>query len=554
MLWPVRCVAIAVLLFLVGAATAVAAPGDLDSSFDGDGIRLLDFSGSNDDASDLLVQPDGKLVVAGTGAVAPDFLVARLNLDGSYDTSFGGDGKSAIELGGQDHGVGAALQADGKIVVAGYTNNNMGLIRLTPDGSTDSTFDKDGQETLDFGGVDDAFDVIVQPDEKPIAAGDVFGQLAIVRTNADGSQDTGAHLANFPGTADRALAVALQPDGKIVAAGDTGSPMLGSDVAVARFNADESPDTSFYGIGRRTIDLGGPEDAARDVLVQPDGKILLIGDGGSDDRLTVTRLNADGSLDPTFGAEGTARIDVVGAPTGTHAALQANGKIVVVGFAGPAPNAVLVRLQPGGTLDTTFSDDGKQTLPVSAFLEGVALLRDGRIAVAGASGGDALVALLEGDSAATGGGPGGGGGQGGGSKTKVPRCAGKRATIVGTNKANKLKGTRRNDVIVALGGNDKVDGGAGNDLICAGNGNDTVKGGKGKDRLYGQSGKDTENGGDGNDRLDGGPGNDRLTGDSGKDSIAGGSGKDRLSGGGGRDSCNGGGGKDRAACERRRSV
>jgi Ca2+-binding RTX toxin-like protein len=139
-----------------------------------------------------------------------------------------------------------------------------------------------------------------------------------------------------------------------------------------------------------------------------------------------------------------------------------------------------------------------------------------------------------------------------------PTCAGKPATIIGTD-ANahhmrghndelsgddQLRGTPAADVIAALGGNDEISGLAGNDVICSGAGNDTVEGGKGKDtlkgrkgndKLYGQSGKDTLKGGPGKDTLKGGKGKDKLYGEKGKDTLKGGPGKDKLNGGPGKD-------------------
>ena len=551
-----RFVPLAVLVLLTGVAAALAAPGDLDPSFDGDGMVTLDFGGS-DGAEDVLIQPDGKIVAAGDGTAAQDFTIARLNPGGSPDTSFAGDGTAAFPFGARDNGYGVALQPDGKIVMAGGTtvgeNRNFAILRLTADGSPDPTFDGDGRLTIDYGGRDEAQDVLVQPDGQIVVAGSIFGiEFAVARLNPDGEIEDGFGTAsvNFSGTeTDRANAVARQPDGKIVVAGYSSNPN-GSDIAVARLNADGSLDTSFDADGRRTIDLGGA-DTAQDVLVQPDGKIVLLGVGFSNGLITVTRLNPNGALDTSFAINGTAGIDFGDNGNGSSAALQANGKIVVAGR-GAANQPMLARLQPGGSLDTTFGGDGQQVLPSGGGFSALALLDDGRIAAAGASGGNYLVALVEGDSPAAGGGPGPGGGPGG--TAKVPRCAGKKATIVGTNRSNRLRGTRRADVIVALGGNDKIFGGRGNDVICAGNGNDTAKGDSGKDRVFGQNGKDKVAGGSGNDLLNGGTGNDRVAGDSGKDRLAGGSGKDQLSGGRGRDSCGGGAGRDRATCEGTRGI
>ncbi|MBA3263162.1 MAG: hypothetical protein H0T69_11990 [Thermoleophilaceae bacterium] len=106
------------------------------------------------------------------------------------------------------------------------------------------------------------------------------------------------------------------------------------------------------------------------------------------------------------------------------------------------------------------------------------------------------------------------------------RCAGKRATIVGTSGADTLRGTARADVIAGRGGKDRLSGLGGNDRICGGTGNDTARGGPGNDRVYGDSG------------------NDRLSGDSGRDVIKGGAGRDRLNGGRGPDTLVGGPGVD----------
>lgn len=125
------------------------------------------------------------------------------------------------------------------------------------------------------------------------------------------------------------------------------------------------------------------------------------------------------------------------------------------------------------------------------------------------------------------------------------RCQGKVATIVGTNQADKLRGTAGRDVIVGLGGNDQILGLGGNDIVCAGGGKDVVRGGGGKDRIRGDSGADVLIGGSGSDRIDGGSGNDRLSGGAGRDRLLGNAGRDKLVGGSGRDRLDGGPGRDR---------
>jgi uncharacterized delta-60 repeat protein len=544
-----RALALGVATLALGAAAALAAPGDLDSSFDDDGRRTFDFGGT-DVVRDVLVQRDGKVLLAGDGRATGDVLVTRLNPDGSPDTSFDGDGTREYLIGGTDTGNAVAVQRDGRILVAARTVTNdqsiPTLIGLNPDGSTDTGFADEGELFLEEVGFQYAGDVLVQPDGKIVVAGAVTGNnFGVGRFNPDGSPD-----ANFAGDGVAEVefnvdaisigqAIALQSNGKLVVAGTGGS---GGDTGVARLNADGSPDTGFNGNGRREIDTA-PTGAAEDVVVQPDGKIVL---ALAKPEISAIRLNPDGSFDTGFDGDGRAD-----SPLQTFsAALQANGKIVLAGKLQDDEVAAVVRLQPGGSIDTTFSFDGMQQVgPGFERALGVALQPNGRILAGGLAAGDAFAARLEGDPADAGGGPPGGGPGGGpgpgGGGTSVPRCAGKRATIVGTSRKNRLRGTRRSDVIVALGGNDSITAGRGNDRICAGSGNDSINGESGNDRIYGQDGKDKLKGGSGNDLLDGGKSADLLNGQSGKD---------RLSGGSSRDRCIGGPGRDRAKCEQRRGI
>jgi uncharacterized delta-60 repeat protein len=559
--------ALSATLMLVAASVAVAAPGDLDESFDGDGLMTVDLAG-DDSFDDVLMQPDGKIVLAGYASPIWDMAVVRLNPDGGGDTSFDSNGVIGVDFGHLDLAHAAALQADGKIVAVGSAapltggGFNWVVIRLTPAGSLDPSFDGDGKLTLDHGGNDQANDVLVQPDGKIVITGhgSAAQDAVVTRLNPDGSPDAsfdddGTAAIDFGTAADTANAAALLPDGRIVVAGGRGGGGE-YDVALARLRADGTRDPSFDGDGVRTIDYGSTNEEATDVVVQPDGKTVLSGFETKEYTMLVARLNPDASADTSFDGDGVARLDFgPGNEYGEGIALQANGKLVVAGEADSDP--AVARLQPGGSLDTSFSFDGKLTFPGDgvALAKAVTLQRDGRIVVSGSTGQDAFAARILGDTPAAGGGPagggpGGGGPGGGGPGGRVPRCAGKRATIVGTARSDRLKGTRRADVIVALGGNDRIAGGAGDDVICAGNGNDRLDGGNGSDRLSGDAGSDSLGGGAGNDKLAGGGGNDKLGGGTGKDSLSGGSGKDNLAGGGGKDTCAGNSGKDRATCER----
>jgi uncharacterized delta-60 repeat protein len=132
-------------------ARRIANPGDLDTSFDGNGKKAINFGGT-DAARVVLVQPNGRIVVAGGGAAASSFCVARLRTNGPLDTTFGSGGKRAIDFGGEDESVyGAALQPDGKIVLAGASDLRVAVARLNPNGSLDTTFSDDGKKIFSWG-------------------------------------------------------------------------------------------------------------------------------------------------------------------------------------------------------------------------------------------------------------------------------------------------------------------------------------------------------------------------------------------------------------------
>jgi uncharacterized delta-60 repeat protein len=536
----------------VCAPAAVAAPGDLDSSYGTGGKTMLEYA-QNAGAFSLRLQPDGKAVLGGyddsSKSAGSQMVAFRLKVDGSRDLNFRLNGESApIGVGSVAHAL--ALQSDGKIVLAGQTlatGSDFTVGRINADGSLDTTFSPPtGGTTVQFFGNDAAHAVFVQPDQSIVLAGygGANSNLAQTRVNSTGGLDfnfgsLGTSEENLGGT-EFAFGGALQPDGKIITVGSTS---LASDIGFSRINANGSPDTTVESNGAISLTVGGA-DTGRAVAVLQDGKILIAGGGGPGNDMFVLRLNADATADTDFGNNGFTLVDFGGVDDARAIAVQANGKIVLAGSTNNGGDMAVARLQPGGTLDTTFGNGGKRTIDFGRTdtAYGVGLQKDGKIVVGGTTAGlpgndNVAVARLDGDEAATGGGPGGGGGGtgGGGGKSKVYRCGGKRATIIGTSKKNRLKGTKRADVIVALGGNDKVDGRGGNDIICAGSGNDSVVGGPGKDRLYGDSGKDALKGGDGNDSLDGGSGNDKLYGQSGKDTLRGRSGRDRLAGGPGKD-------------------
>jgi len=396
-------------LALALPTTASAAAGDLDPSFDGDGIRTLNYGGV-DAARAVMVQPDGRILVAGSGGSSQDFTLSRLHADGALDNAFAGDGTVAADFGGNDEGRAAALLPDGRIVVVGTTDSmsRMAIARFRPDGSLDTTFDGDGKKLFAVGEQPvSPTAIVLQPDGRIVIVG-CCSESGVTRLNADGSAD-GTSFADA-GLSLSPNAVALQPDGKIVVAGDTAAPDSPSRMAVARYNRDGTlDDTRTFGAGDII--------SAKAVLVQPDGKIVVAGYGNDDIDFVVTRLNSDTTFDTTFGAGGTSTIDF-GLVEGAYAAvLQPDGKIVGAGVAQPTltdADFAAARLRPDGRLDTTFGSDGKTTVTSGAieFAYAAALQPDGRIVLAGSkqvASYDVAIVRLEGVTPPpAGGGPGAG--------------------------------------------------------------------------------------------------------------------------------------------------
>src|SRR5689334_4970185 len=557
----------------VTAGSAAAAPGDLDSSFDGDGKLTFAPGGKQSEIDDVAVQPDGKLVLAGsidqdgTGGEV-DFLVARLNPDGSFDQSFGSGGTATMSFPAKgntsDSASGVAIQPDGKIVVAGTSHDQslgddrVAVGRFNANGTPDSSFNAPGVPT-DGGppvpgeqliSLDATVnDVVLDANGRILVAGGWDGgaffvgiDAYVLRLRSDGVPDSsfnGGSLAfhfSYGDASDKPEAVsriAVQPDGKIVLAG-TAANSTNRDAGLARVSPGAVLDPDFNG-GAFIFGRGDTNDAAQDLALEPDGHILVAGEGIQSNAMLLVRASSSGPFEK-WSSNGLTTVFVdYGKPSIANAiALQSNGKIVLGGSAGD--DVAVARVQPGGAPDATFGPDGKRTISFpggDAVAFAMALQGDGRIVLAGAAGKSAAVIRVQGDTAAAGGAP--GGGTGPNVTGRAPRCAGKKATIVGTNGRDRLKGTRKADVIVALGGNDKIDGASGNDIICAGAGNDTVSGGNGNDKVYGEAGKDKMSGGAGKDKLSGGAGNDSLSGGKGNDTLLGGNGTDKLNGGAGKD-------------------
>ncbi len=229
--------------------------GSLDSGFDSDGIAVTSISSNNDYAWDMAIQSDGKIVVVGYAYNASyyfDIVAVRFDTDGSLDSGFDGDGKKTIALGtnANSEAYGVTIQDDGKILIVGNfyntTDRDFAVIRLNSDGSFDNSFDSNGIVLTAIGsGDDNAWSVVVQPDDKILVCGAANSgddDFAVVRYSSNGSLDntfgTGGKVTTaISGNTDRGVDIAMQSDGKIVVAGFTNNGS-NNDFAVTRYKND----------------------------------------------------------------------------------------------------------------------------------------------------------------------------------------------------------------------------------------------------------------------------------------------------------------------------
>ncbi len=362
-----------------------AAGGDLDFTFGDRGLVNTDFN-NGDELKALAIQPDGKIIAVGFGT--GNFALARYNTDSAPDFSFGSGGKVNIRfLNTLTEPYAVALQPDGKIVVAGRifndaTGNDFVVARYNPDGSFDSTFGSNGAAIADFGGLPEiATSVAIQPDGKIVVAGQSFARFALARFNPDGSLNTtfgsgGKVVTNFFGSGQSIHAIAIDSNRRIVVAGRVNNPntLTSTDFAVARYRSDGSLDSSFGSGGLVTTDFFGREDFAFSMMIQPDERIVLAGYAENlfeRKDFALARYNRNGSLNTTFGSEGKVSSDLFknvdgrfsSTDLGFAAAIQFDGKIVVAGKTineGIAFESrfALARYNSEGSLNTTFGSDG----------------------------------------------------------------------------------------------------------------------------------------------------------------------------------------------------
>jgi uncharacterized delta-60 repeat protein/uncharacterized repeat protein (TIGR01451 family) len=369
-------IALSVIGFLlVLTAIASAVPGDLDPSFGTGGIVNLSFSPMG-----MAIQPNGKIVVSGSDRLA------RYNSDGMLDATFGNVGVAPAPGGG--HAV--TIQPDGKIIVGGERF----LARFNSNGSVDTGFGSGSIITIPFGAACDnpnwwctVAGIAIDANGKIVIGGQANQSFAVARYTSAGQLDPsfnggGVVVTEFNHTHfwDEVKSVFIQPDGKIVAVGNAVGTLGGyfpTLFALARYNVDGTLDNSFGSNGRVLTDPGQWAFVGSAVW-QLDGKIVAVGYGFNSAKLA--RYYPNGSLDLTFGDNGVAVQPGLSCPI-EGAVLQIDGKIVAIDSC-----FHLVRFLPDGQIDSTFGQDGVVTSPAGlpySTASGLGLQSDSKLVVTG---------------------------------------------------------------------------------------------------------------------------------------------------------------------------
>ena len=415
-------------------------------------------------------------------------------------------GRTLIDLSSYDDVLAIAVQADGALWVAGYSYVDNGvpeyegyrasLARLNADGSLDTSFGDNGTALLPPDIVPTEGDgVAVQPDGKYLIASPHAADhsTVVTRLNPDGTLDTsfgerGTVTVPASGSGGTSRLV-VQDDGTIL----VGAAQRG-ELTLTRLEADGSLDPTFHGDGAVSISTPGTS-VAYGFALQEDGKVLVPGNGAAG--MVVTRLNADGTLDTRFGTDGTGSFDPQGIPRAV--VVQTDGKILIASSTDenyPDMDFKVIRLNPDGTLDAGFANAGVASIDIAGDYDhagALTLLGDGSILVGGQSvyqgGADISLIRLTPD---------------GQFDTSFGAHPGHFLPVQGSEGDDLLTGVAANESLQAGAGDDVLDGGGGRDLLAGGEGRDVFQFSRLEDSYR------TSSQGFADRILDFNPGNDRI--------------------------------------------
>lgn len=393
--------------FIQDQETISPPSGTLVTSFGTSGKTLLLVPGTTAiNIYDGRLQSDGKFVVTGSANIGGllNWLVARINTDGTLDTTFNGTGywthgdlSADAELSGID------IQSDGKIVACGWWTStyNEGVVRLNSDGTPDTTFGTSGIFTYGTNGL--GYTAKVLSSGKILIGGTTLRsgvwQFSLLQLNSNGTVNSSFGTSGIvfpltPGENGYVTAIAIQNDGKILLGGESSSDNTHYDqMAIARLNANGSTDTTFNSTGSREISISpGSDGALSGLAVQSDGKIVASAhgsDGGPHQIGLLFRLNTNGTSDAGFGTAGKVLSDSGYDEQFGKLSVLSNGNIVVPGYvtdSGGHSSASIKSYTSTGLVNSSFGTDGAVTLDFgtgdSSFLA-LSVRSDGKILIAG---------------------------------------------------------------------------------------------------------------------------------------------------------------------------
>jgi len=422
-------------LAFVGAGIALAEPGDFDRGFSGNGVARAGFGphgGGYGYAYAVAVQPNERIVIAGNHVrfggnygQSAGFGIARFRRSGRLDRSFGDGGTVQIDFGELEWASDVAVQDDGRIVVAGQARVGgrylIGMARLRPSGDLDPSFGNGGKQILDpFEPPAQAwaYTLALEPGGDILVGGTEFvseqdnpGFVARLEPNGDldpSFADGGVKTINLPvpGTDVNTLINQMIVDsrGRIAAAAsaDNHNAQGGDQAVMLRLRSNGAYDPSFSGNGLKGIP--GRDSALLSIAAAPHGRLVgagRVGPYGHGYKMLVTRVEGSGPFDRSFAGDGvkTTKLDIGRVNVVAHEVMmQRNGKPLIAAEWYREDNGrdLVVRLRPNGVLDHSFSGNGKTTLTSIVANHDAAMQANGKILLSGAgAGGKAFVARLK---------------------------------------------------------------------------------------------------------------------------------------------------------------
>ncbi len=401
------------LMLMMNTAVGFGQPGFLDATFGNGGKVVTAIDSFSLLASELRIQPDGKIVAVGRvqmtgGALLNGFVVVRYNDDGTLDNTFGSGGKVINHFNSANQREASQtlnIQPDGKIIVGGTTTtstSDMVLVRYNNNGTIDNSFGSNGLSVADFGSSDYTYTTLLKPDGKIITAGASYGfpQALLIQYTPNGLRDSsfginGVAISPAYSGINNYLNVnglAIQTNGNILVGG------YSTKFDAIRFLPNGTIDSSYGDNGRARINLLG---SSYYLNLQQDGKAILSGTTflNNHNQIALVRVNTNGLLDSSFGTAGIVITDIDTAKGFSFQSfIQPDGKILVAGTnslgGGVIPNLpangyrgdfVLLRYNSDGTIDSSFGVQGIITTDfgLQDNAASLAVQSDGKVILAG---------------------------------------------------------------------------------------------------------------------------------------------------------------------------